>query len=54
MNYSTESVTAVQIRRLYPTGFDVAKQNRFAKISERSEEKSLSQTKSFLDLQIIL
>ena len=36
------------------TGFKLVKQNQFAKISERSEEKDLPQGKKFLDLQIIL
>ena len=35
-------------------GFELVKQNQFAKISERSEEKDPPQAKKFLDLQIIL
>ena len=36
------------------SGFELVKQNQFAKISERSEEKDPPQAKKFLDLQIIL
>ena len=36
------------------SGFELVKQNRFAKISERSKEKDPPQPKKFLDLPIIL
>ena len=39
---------------MHQTGFKLVKPNRFAKISERSKEKSPLQTKNLLDLQIIL
>ena len=35
-------------------GFELVKQNRFAKNSERSEEIGPALTKTFLDLRIIL
>ena len=35
-------------------GFELVKQNRFAKNSERSEEIGPAQAKIFLDLRIIL
>ena len=36
------------------TGFELVKQNRFAKISERNKEKGPVPVKNFLDLRIIL
>ena len=36
------------------SGFELVKQNQFAKISECSEEKDSPQAKNVLDLQIIL
>ena len=40
--------------KAFSSGFELVKQNRFTKISERSKEKYPPQPKKFLDLQIIL
>ena len=40
----------LQEKEAQKAGFELLKQNRFAKISERSKEKFLLQAKHFLDL----